>query len=343
VPQGEREVVVPLIHDSEFYNLLLTALHSLAAHLDNVRDDFIKSLRTLSGNISRTARPLSASHSSTFQPRSSDANPAAIGTSMFFGGAPKLKSDLSAWREIFQLYIESEVFESPNEYNRGSLPAAEAEVRLRAFASRVTDRGLGDRRTLKLKQSRDALQTFLQLNLLLLDLKKFQEANSEAMRKILKKHAKRTALPLPPFSMGSEPNHDDCHSLVIPSTLHSLPRILVQAISETLLPVIPSIDDYSCAICTSIAFKPIRLNCGHLFCVRCLVKMQKRGKDNCPMCRAPTVIQADRSNVDWALLNFMQDWFPEESYKKLRNNEREATEEQLIEMGIAPSSSCIIC
>jgi hypothetical protein len=27
---------------------------------------------------------------------------------------------------------------------------------------------------------------------------------------------------------------------------------------------------------------------------RCLVKMQKRGKGNCPMCRAPTVLIADR-------------------------------------------------
>jgi hypothetical protein len=94
----------------------------------------------------------------------------------------------------------------------------------------------------------------------------------------------------------------------------SLPRSLVQAVGEILLPIIPQIDDYSCLICTSIAFKPIRLFCGHLFCVRwvcyiqtvlirhglnfwfsrCLVKMQKRGKGNCPMCRAPTVLTADR-------------------------------------------------
>jgi hypothetical protein len=70
--------------------------------------------------------------------------------------------------------------------------------------------------------------------------------------------------------------------------------MLVQAMGEVLLPIIPHIDDYACVICTSIAFKPIRLHCGHLFCVRCLVKMQKRGKGNCPMCRAPTVLSADR-------------------------------------------------
>ncbi|KAF7370131.1 Transcriptional regulator of yeast-form-adherence 3 [Mycena sanguinolenta] len=82
-------------------------------------------------------------------------------------------------------------------------------------------------------------------------------------------------------------------------------------------------------LCTSIAFKPIRLSCGHLFCVRCLVKMQKRGNDHCPMCRAPCVLVADGSNVDWAMLNFMHDWFPEESSIKLRQNEKEATEEEL--------------
>ncbi|KAF9056949.1 hypothetical protein BDP27DRAFT_1344261, partial [Rhodocollybia butyracea] len=50
----------------------------------------------------------------------------------------------------------------------------------------------------------------------------------------------------------------------------------------TLLPIIPQLDDYSCVIRTNIAFKPIRLGCGHLFCVR-------RSTGDCPMCRAQTV------------------------------------------------------
>lgn len=79
------------------------------------------------------------------------------------------------------------------------------------------------------------------------------------------------------------------------------------------------------------------------------------------MCRAPTVLTADRcecdfqsssrvrsllmmntANVDWALLNFMQDWFPLESKEKLRQNEREATEEELEEMGLDPNQRCIV-
>ena len=177
---------------------------------------------------------------------------------------------------------------------------------------------------------------FYDRGVLLKQCTKFQRANAEATRKILKKHAKRTALPLPSLTVSPDssqvpsstsltmrydtsafslPGAVDSMTLVIPRNIASLPRTLVQAMSETLLPIIPHVDDYACLICTSIAFKPIRLFCGHLFCVRyvcsaaqcmrlmlliihrlfrCLVKMQKRGKGNCPMCRAPTVLQADR-------------------------------------------------
>ena len=40
------------------------------------------------------------------------------------------------------------------------------------------------------------------------------------------------------------------------------------------------------------------------------------------------------ANVDWALLNFMKDWFPNEARKKLQQNEREAAEEELRELGL---------
>ena len=129
---------------------------------------------------------------------------------------------------------------------------------------------------------------------------KFQAANSEATRKILKKHAKRTALPAP----SDLSNHSFPHFVLVglgglpssPSS-SSLPRVLVQAIGQTLLPIVPHLDDYVCFICMNIAFKPIRLDCGHLFCVRCLVKMQKRGQDECPMCRAPSVVVANRCEL----------------------------------------------
>ncbi|KDN33403.1 hypothetical protein RSAG8_13505, partial [Rhizoctonia solani AG-8 WAC10335] len=81
--------------------------------------------------------------------------------------------------------------------------------------------------------------------------------------------------------------------------------------------------------------------CGHLFCVRCLVKMQKRGQTDCPLCRTPCVLIADGSNLDVAVMNFMKEWFPKETKEKSDSNDRESAEEQLIEMGYNPGS-CII-
>lgn len=48
------------------------------------------------------------------------------------------------------------------------------------------------------------------------------------------------------------------------------------------------------------------------------------------------------ANVDWALINFMEDWFPEEAHVKLKQSEKEATEEHLIEMGFDPNQKCVI-
>jgi hypothetical protein len=72
------------------------------------------------------------------------------------------------------------------------------------------------------------------------------------------------------------------------------------------------------------------------------------------MCRAPVVLVANRckystffgaikrllmrrhqANVDWALMNFMQDWFPVESSIKSKQNEQEAAQEQMDEFGLS--------
>jgi hypothetical protein len=261
------------VSDREFLEQLSSALQTFSAHLLSLRTDFISTLEGLSRDISLSARPTSST--SSFHPHSYLSNPAAINIPYRISSGSK--SDLYTWREIFQLYMEAEVFESISEANRGSRIVEDAEERLSLFAKQVTKRGFHQ---LKLKHSRAALETFLQLNMFILNVKKvrdqctttmllstlqvlqFLHANSEATRKILKKRTKRTALPLP--SGESFPSG----SLTIPDESAFLPRILAQAICETLLPVIPHVDDYSCLICTSIAFKPIRLFCGHLFCVR---------------------------------------------------------------------------
>ena len=47
------------------------------------------------------------------------------------------------------------------------------------------------------------------------------------------------------------------------------------------------------------------------------------------------------ANVDWALMNFMADWFPVESREKLESNEREANDELAREFGF-DKAGCLI-
>ena len=68
--------------------------------------------------------------------------------------------------------MEAEIFESMHGGDRGERSVEECEERLKAFANRVTQRGLGDKTKLKGDKSRQALETFLELNLLILNVKK---------------------------------------------------------------------------------------------------------------------------------------------------------------------------
>ncbi|KAI9066199.1 hypothetical protein FKP32DRAFT_1589942 [Trametes sanguinea] len=334
------ELVIPLVSDANFFRTLTEALNSLAAYLVTKRAEFETTLRSLSHDITAVAKP--SSSTSSFHPHSPfSSDPANISVTSH-SLAISSRSDLDTWRQIFQLYMEADIFQGHQERFRGERDVEDAEARLQAFTTELNERISKGALKLRVKQSRVALQTFMELNTFILDLRKFQYVTSEATRKILKKHAKRTALPLAPDLTSPfvvRPESTETALVVSRSSARSsealsLSLLLVQALTETLLPIIPHIDDYSCVICTSLAFKPIRLRCRHLFCVRCLVKLQKRGEEHCPICRAPTVLSADRSNVDWALLNFMKDWFPVEAKKKLQQNEREAAEEEMKELGL---------
>ncbi|KZT52339.1 hypothetical protein CALCODRAFT_92070 [Calocera cornea HHB12733] len=313
--QHPGDVVIELPSDAMFFQMFSQALRSLEHLAEVLKDQFTQDVIELSQTISDACRP-----------------------------TRKGQHDLAIWREIFSLWVEAQIFESGTERFRGERDVEEAEVRLKAFAAELVKRRLDGRR-MKSKQCKKAFDRFMQLNVMLLDLKKFQKANAEAARKILKKHDKRTALQgtseYAALVRASVPQNDSSPLLIAPwLTKTTLPHVLLAALTEKLLPVIPQIDDYACAICTSIAFKPIRLDCGHLFCVRCLVKMQKRGQDDCPLCRAPVVLKANRDNVDWALLRFMQEWFPEEAKAKDAANQKESGEEQLEAMGL--NGKCLI-
>lgn len=142
-----------------------------------------------------------------------------------------------------------------SERDRGERSIEDSERRLTQFADKVVNMGfLADKHgrsasAMRKKESKSALERFMQINVLLLDLRKFGEANAEATRKIMKKHDKRTQLLFPRPSQGREQAQLQLHPLLLaaltpkkPSHGMTLPHLLVVMLTDTLLPVIPSID-----------------------------------------------------------------------------------------------------
>ena len=64
-----REIVIPLVHDTKFYELLSTTLESIAERLGVIHADFVRSLQDLARDIADTAQP--ASVAANFHPPSS--------------------------------------------------------------------------------------------------------------------------------------------------------------------------------------------------------------------------------------------------------------------------------
>ncbi|UTT91682.1 hypothetical protein NDA17_001505 [Ustilago hordei] len=372
-----REIVIPLTADTQFLDTLTHALQNLSNIQSHQRDNFVSETESLCSSIAGASSPFAS------------------------------KNDLYVWREIFGLWVDTQVFESQREKDRGELSIDETEARLKRFAIELAKRGwIHDPnaapapnkkgRLVKLKlgtgpssqglnnqASAAAIEDFLRLNFALLDVKKFQRVNVEAARKILKKHDKRTALTasndlrtfmaqqeasrramaihpvgsggvinLPASALQQTPEllngnstglvssaaHPSLAALLPSATTgilsESLPHILLSLVTTTLLPILPSVDDYSCAICTSVAWRPVRLDCSHLFCLRCLVKLQRQGKDDCPLCRAPGVVKsADKRNMDEESDKYLQTWFPKEVKEKNKDNEKERRAEELEAMG----------
>ncbi|ORX55742.1 hypothetical protein DM01DRAFT_233832, partial [Hesseltinella vesiculosa] len=80
----------------------------------------------------------------------------------------------------------------------------------------------------------------------------------------------------------------------------------------------------ACPVCMSLAWRPIRLVCGHMFCVRCLIKAQRKRMMACPLCRHDTAVgQASALNLDGSMEKFMLMYFPKEIKRKKLDNERE--------------------
>ncbi|KAG9065339.1 hypothetical protein KI688_002664 [Linnemannia hyalina] len=226
--------------------------------------------------------------------------------------------DMYTWREILKIYLDAQVFVGDQETDRSTRSSEKAQTQLQWFLKEMDRSKL----TQKFKQSKSkiAFNTFFQLNSELITMKQFKELNQMAMTKILKKHDKRTNLSASlgfPKHLQNEPFYSD-----------NISKSLTYTIGNQLISIIPQPDDYSCPICMSVAWKPIRLNCKHVFCVRCLIKAQRKRMVHCPVCRQTnSVYEADASNLDVSMMNFLKLYFP----KEIKEKRKESSKEQAVE------------
>ncbi|KAI1149725.1 RING-14 protein [Nemania diffusa] len=285
-----RRVEVPLVFDAEFFGIL-------QADVSNIKTLEEEEQAKLEGQIVALGEEL--------------------GKAVEPSRGRRAKADLDVWRQIFELYLDARIFFSSRESDHGSRTSTQAIEQLRWFQGQVVQRKLVQR--LKLSTSHAAFDNFVGINTALLSILKFQEINRLAITKILKKFDKRTSLGVSttfPAAVSSGR-----------SLASSVAQDVCARMSTELLSVVPQLDDYLCPICFAIAYWPVRLQCQHVFCSRCLVKMSRKDERYCPLCRADTIMLAGLENFDAERAAFLRKYFPKEVKEKVRANERERNQE----------------
>ncbi|KAF2144436.1 uncharacterized protein K452DRAFT_245276 [Aplosporella prunicola CBS 121167] len=282
-PRARRMIEVSLTSDTEFFATLQSELSGLAKLHAEEKAKLSNEVRGLGRAVTRVTDPERCS---------------------------ARKTDLAKWRQVFEMYLESNIFFATNELDRGRNKSAKAQALLLQFSDKLQQSGIVS--SFKRKESVDALEQFLRLNMEILQSLAFQEMNDLAMQKILKKFDKRTALGV---------------KTTFPAALKtsSMPQDIAKAIcyqlSSELLPIVPQLDDYTCPVCFCVSWKPVRLRCQHIFCHRCLVILQRQNEGHCPLCRGDVVMEADSLSLDPSLMNFLKKYFPDEVKEKQKQNE----------------------
>lgn len=249
-----QTIEIPLTSDSEFFQILKREL----ADLDRLQDSEQTQLQEEILKLGSQLRDLKSEKTK------------------------RSKQEIEIWRKIFELYAEAEIFMSSHEADAGARDAEHAQQQYSNFNQSLNKQ---QKEVRKLgKDANAALQRFLGINSNLIRLIKFQEINKTALSKIMKKFDKRTAL-------HARSTVSDT-LIKSPFMAQNLAKATCFTISQELLNIIPQLNDYLCPVCFSISYKPIRLKCGHIFCIRCMVLMQREEKDHCPLCRQPVVLEA---------------------------------------------------
>lgn len=286
---GYRTVEVHLTSDSEFFTRLAAELSGLEALQAKEEKRMHVEIQDLGKQIARMTDP----------------------------DRKKNKKLLDAWRQIFQIYIESDIFFGTTEADHGSRNADKAAQRFLQFADKIAQLGLVDK-LIRKEEATKALNTFMHINREILQGLQYGEINRTAMRKILKSksinidirhhHIPKDILlllilPLCFHQLITYPEFDKQTALSAqtsfpkqieyPDFSSHLAKAVCAEVNTSILSNVPQIDDYSCPMCMELKWRPVRLRCNHVFCIRCLIVMQTNKQDHCPMCREKTVVDAN--------------------------------------------------
>ncbi|ORX97288.1 RING-14 protein-like protein [Clohesyomyces aquaticus] len=277
-----RRVEVPLTSDTEFFSTLSSQLSGLEKLQEREQERLHGQIEELGKQIAKLTDP----------------------------GRKSNKKLVGVWRQIFQLYVESGIFFGTTEVDHTAHDAEKAAEKFQTFADTLVEKGLVTQ--FKKPENLEALNTFLRINREILQGLRFGEINRTAMMKILKKFDKKTALGV----KATVPKQ-----IQYPEFSEHLAKAVCAEVNNQILSHVPQLDDYTCPMCMDIEWRPVKLRCGHVFCIRCLIVMQTREQHRCPLCREKTVVDANSDNLDLELADFLKKWFPDEVKAKQKYNE----------------------
>ncbi|KAI5361318.1 Putative Zinc finger, RING-type, SPX domain, Zinc finger, RING/FYVE/PHD-type [Septoria linicola] len=247
--------------------------------------------------------------------------------------------DLYFWREMFRLYLETPIFYTETERRRGALTYKEARANLENYDKQLRETGLLEK--MKTPQAKEAARRFLDLNLHILSIMHFQEMNSRAMAKILKKFNKRTHIEGNQFISNLAVKYP---AITTKSSAggfaDSIARDMHAEIGSKVLAIVPQLDDWICPVCYGMAWRPVNLGCCRsVFCIRCIIKLQDQDMKRCPMCNTESVLKANGANIDFETMEFLEKYFPMEVKKRQKENERAQLVRDYGEEFVKPSCS----
>jgi len=169
LPAHPRRIEVPLQLGDEFFRLIYADLAGLDHLRRGEQETMAGDIVRLGGQVARVTKPARFS-----------------------------KCDMSRWREIFELYLEAQIFFSTHERDHGPRSADRAVQQFKFFEDEAMRRNI--RQQFKVPGSVPAYDQFLLLNKRMLQNFRFQEINRTALTKILKSTPKPACLPVSRFA-----------------------------------------------------------------------------------------------------------------------------------------------